>query len=361
MRDVLIHVHGVGGIDFSSMSVADLDEVENLLRKRECDVVPTVFLRREYMLEFLDVLEHYTAAPVDRYPSIRGFAVEGPMLGSHGGVPASGCWSPSSGEWRTIAAMGDVGLQYMVIGPDAVDLDESVDGEFSFRDIIDELYSHGVKLALGHFVRNDPVESARRTQAVIDYVQQTYGPCPDALITDHLFNDMPRLFVHAWRTAEECVRRTDELARFLAQPWTEDTIDEVLGPVPGTLLRAALNDQLVPALNFDGDHVDLAICQRVVKFLGAGRLLAITDHTECDTMADEDLHRREGSSLLYRRDGLVAAGSRGLSEQRRNMASIGMSAGEIDDVLQNVPSRVLEHRVGPRAVGIGTRTSWGEP
>lgn len=343
---MLVHVHGINGIDFSSMSSGDLDVIEDIARKDDFDIVPTMFIGRDFLSQLERIVKRYYYNPVSSgYPHILGFAVEGPMLGPAGGVPPAGRWVPTSEEWQRIAALGEFGLQYIVIGPDSLELDDPVASGLTFRDVVDCFYQHNVKLALGHFGHQDPELSARRTVDVVEYIQYTYGPSPDILITDHLFNDMPRNFKHAWRTPEENSMRDREVSDFLALPWRYDNLDEILGPVPATLIREALHGRLTPVLNFDGDHVDLAICRRVVEYLGSQRMMAITDHTDSDVMAGEKLSFRPDSSLRYRSDGAVAAGSSGLDVQRRNMASIGLSSEDVTDLFANVPRRVLSQQV----------------
>lgn len=343
----LIHLHGLGDIDFSSMTPDDLAEIERIAQAEDYHVVPTIFLARDYLQSFREVLRHYTEEDAAHFPRIEGFAIEGPMLGTHGGVPPAGCWVPSADEWRAISALGDLGLLYVVIGPDAVALDEEVDDELTFRAVVDLFYSHGVKLALGHFQHDDPELSAQRTRAVIEYVQSNYGPDPGCIITDHLFNDMPRNFTHAWRTPEERTRREDEIGRFLSLCWTSDTLDEILGPVPAVLVRAAEADELIPVLNFDGEHVDIAVCRRVVDYLGVDRIAAITDHTETTSMAGEPLIEHDYSSLKYRGDGVVAAGSSGPNAQSANMRGLGLTEEDIHRLMHVVPQRVLSR---PKAV-----------
>lgn len=349
LRDILVHVHGIGEIDFSSMSPDDLDVVEKTAQRLNIELVPTIFLIREYIPRFTKVLTEYFHERDSRYTSIRGFGVEGPMLGTSGGVPVAGCWSPTALEWRQIASLGQIGLRYMVIGPDACQLDDIVAENLRLRDVIDLFYTNNVKLALGHFQHTHPGLSARRTEEVIEYIQDVYGPSPDIVITDHLFNDMPRAFTHAWRTPEEKVRRANELATFLEHKWTDSSIEQLLGAVPAVLLRAARRGRLTPVLNFDGDHVDLAVCQRVVEYLGSDRMMAITDHTETNIMAGEALVSHCWSTLRYRRDGIVAAGSSPPEVHRRNMASVGLTDEDIDNLMRAVADRVLNSVVSVNA------------
>jgi phosphoheptose isomerase/N-acetylglucosamine-6-phosphate deacetylase len=326
---VLFHTHGIGEIDFSSMSPASLTEINDLAEARGVHLVPTIFMRREFGDQFRRVLTEYAIGRVDGlFERILGFGIEGPLLGSSGGVPQAGCWTPSAEEWVGLAELGELGLSYIVMAPDAMELTDELEPGMFFRDVIDAFYRSGVKLALGHFQHDDPERSARRTERVIDYIQARYGPSPAIVITDHLYNDMPRNFIHAWRTPEEKARRDAEIEEFLADEWTDSSLVELLGPVPATLLRAAAQGRLTPTLNFDGEHVDLEVCRLTVEYLGSKRLIAITDDTESAEMAGESLSRHPGSTLLFRADGRVAAGSSGAAVQEQNIRSIGL--GETD-------------------------------
>lgn len=318
---VLIHTHGIGAVDYSSMKPEDLDSIERRAAADNLNIIPGVFLARDYLAGFKDVLQRYAADPA-RFPHILGFSVEGPLLGKIGGVPPRGIWSPNADEWSFIARLGELGLKYIVIGPDGGELDDPLDGSVTFRDVIDLFYTSGVRIALGHYRRADPVLSARRTDLVIDYVQQRYGPGPEVILTDHLYNDMPRNFKHVWRTEAERAGRAGELAEFLSVPWSDDTLDHILGPVPASIVRATKSDRIMPFLNFDGDHVDLEVCRRTLDYLGPKNVIGITDDTELARLAGEDLAHHEGG-LWYRSDGIVAAGTGHIDKQVANLERIG--------------------------------------
>jgi phosphoheptose isomerase/N-acetylglucosamine-6-phosphate deacetylase len=349
---VLFHTHGIGEVDFSSMSPGSLHEINDLAAARAAYLVPTIFMRRQYSSQFRQVLiEYATGRTEGMYDRILGFGIEGPLLGSSGGVPQAGCWTPSSAEWVELAELGPLGLSYIVMAPDAMELTDELQPGVLFRDVIDAFYLNGVKLALGHFRHDDPELSACRTERVIDYIQARYGPSPSIVITDHLYNDMPRQFTHAWRTPAERARRDAELKEFFAGDWTISSLSGLLGPVPAALLRAAAEGRLTPTLNFDGEHVDLEICRRTVEFLGCDRLIAITDDTESAEMAGESLSRHQGSTLLFRDDGKVAAGSSGIVVQAENMRSIGIADADLANLLGKVARSVLDARARmPRAI-----------
>lgn len=335
---MLYHVHGVGPFDFSSMTPDDLDGIDAIARERGVTLVPTIFLRPEYLDVFAAVCQRrHERREAGELEYIAGFGVEGPLLGVSGGVPPAGCWMPDAETWRRIAALGDVGLSYLVIAPDALALDEEIEPGFCFGDLVDLLLQHGVRLALGHFRHDDPERSAAMTQALIDYVAPAGGDRYQ-LVTDHLYNDMPRAFVHAWRTPEARQDRPAQLASVVGRPWRPDALAEILGPVPATIIQAALDDRLTPMLNFDGSHVDLEICRATVEYLGVERIIGITDHIEVLDMAGEQLHVSQ-NGLLLRGDNIVAAGSTGLEAQLANMRSIGLSDAEIDQLVRVNPQR----------------------
>jgi N-acetylglucosamine-6-phosphate deacetylase len=154
---------------------------------------------------------------------------------------------------------------------------------------------------------------------------------------------MPRAFIHAWRTNDEQQRRALELSKFLAKPWLPETLAETLGSVPATLLKAARERKLTPSMNFDGFHVDLEICRLTVNYLGADRLIPMTDDTELNSMAGEELHQIENNPLRYRDDEKVAAGSTGYQKQIANMRRIGIKESEIDFMFGTLAREALQY------------------
>lgn len=337
---IMYHVHGVGPFDFSSLYPDQLKDVDAIARERQAVFVPTIFLRPDYLETFTEVCRRWHELRcAGELTHIAGFGVEGPLLGASGGVPPAGCWMPSAEVWQAIAQLGDRGLSYIVMAPDALSLEDEIEPGFRFLDLVDLFREHGVRLALGHFRHDDPVRSAALTSELIEYLS-TSSSSRYQLVTDHLFNDMPRAFVHAWRTTEERQQRPNQLAAVLEHPWQPDTLPEILGPVPATLVQAALDDLLTPMLNFDGHHVDLQICRATIDYLGAQRVIAITDHIETLNMAGETLHSSE-SGLLLRNDDVVAAGSTGLIAQMQNMRLIGLTDNEIDQLVRVNPQHAL--------------------
>lgn len=350
-RRILVHVHGIGELDFSSLGPSDLPAVESMAAARGICLVPTIYLRRAYLLQFEQVMREFARLrSAGEVPHIVGFAMEGPCLGPEGGTPREGTWTPTADEWRRIAALGENGLVYVVMAPDAMQLHESIAPGLRFRDLVESVYDHGGRLALGHFRREDPHRSADLCTEVIEYIQSRCANAPEAILTDHLFNDMPRNFHHAFRGTAALVDRQAEIDRVLGEPWSEDSIDDLLGEVPALLLKSALNGRLTPCLNFDGAHVDLAFCERTVRFLDSSRLMAITDSVEIDVLAGEVLSRRADTTLRYREDGVVAAGSCDIDRQTSHMRDLGLAECDIENLWTNVPTRVLAYDV--RGAGV---------
>jgi N-acetylglucosamine-6-phosphate deacetylase len=343
----LFHTHGLGPFDFSALDEASLPALDRLAASRKALLCSIVYLTADHLDAFEELLVSYSRRKQSgKLENILGFAVEGPVLGPNGGTPKGSVWRPSAAQWRRIASWCSLGLKYVVIAPDILSLDDEVDRGFSFADLLSLIYASGGRVALGHFGESSPELSARRFEEVLGFIEGGHEPSPYLILTDHLFNDMPRAFQHAFRTPGERVQRVTQLAAHPLEPWQALTLSGLLGPVPAAMLLAARNRRLTPALNFDGGHVDLEVCRMVVEFLGADRIIAITDHTEILTLADEPLVRDEHNRLLYRSDGMLAASSVTHEEQQRNMRSIGMTPDEIGLVQYETPLAAL--RFEPR-------------
>jgi hypothetical protein len=350
MRAFLYHVHGLGSIDFSDLNPVDLPQVQQEAAERDYTVLPTVYMRRENLARVVEVVREYgRLAAAGAVPNIAGFAIEGPLLGPQGGIPRAGRWYPTGEEWSTIASLGPLGLRYIVMAPDAMDLTDTLDEGMVFADLLIRFYDNGLRVALGHFHRNDPERSAGRLRNVLQFLHSRYPSSPYLVLTDHLYNDMPRNFTHCWRTPQERAARSAELDRVLTPDWNKVNLAELLGPVPAAMLQAARDDLLFPCLNFDGYHVDLDYCQRTLEFLGADRVIAITDHTEVDTMALEPLHRSAHHPLWLRDDGAVAAGSSGFGQQREHILGLGNDESVVTRLFVTNPRAAISYRV-PLAV-----------
>jgi len=351
MKAFLYHFHGIDNFDFSDLSPDDLVAVQDAAVARGYGILPTVYLRRENLPQIIEVMKEYDRlAQADAVPNIAGFAIEGPLLGPQGGIPRAGRWYPTAREWADIAALGPLGLRYIVMAPDAMALDDRIDGGLTFAELLVSFYEQGLRIAVGHYHRDAPERSARRLREVLDFLHGRYDSSPYLVLTDHLYNDTPRNFVHSWRTPEERVRREMEVRRTLEPSWEEADLRELLGPVPAEMLRAARQSLLFPCINFDGYHVDLDICRRTVEYLGVERLIALTDHTEVSTMAQEQLTRSDHNPLWLRDDGAVAAGSSGFEQQRENILSIGLDESAVQSLFVTNPVAAVGYSVRARSL-----------
>lgn len=336
----LIHTHGIAQIDYSAMVPGDLDRINEEARRAGTWVVPGAFLAQDYLDTYGKVLKAYSDRP-DELSNIIGFSIEGPLLGKAAGVPPRGIWSPTPEQWKYLASLGKFGLRYIVMAPDGGDLDDNLGG-MTYREVFDLFYDNGVRIALGHFRHEHPELSARRTRDVIDHIHAHYGRDQDLILTDHLFNDMPRTFKHVWRTSQEMQNRPEQISPVLAVDWDCSDLTMLLGPVPAMLLHAAKAGDVLPFLNFDGDHVDLEICEKTVDFLGARNVVGITDDASIALLAGEQLHHRDGSGLWYREDGMVAAGSGYIDRQLENLRGLGLSEWQIHQIFATNPERGLQ-------------------
>ncbi|MGH3430545.1 MAG: hypothetical protein ACRDQZ_23765, partial [Mycobacteriales bacterium] len=336
--------HGLGHLDFSDLNPADLLVLQKTAEARGYATLPTVYLRRENLMRLVGVMKEFDRlTQAGAVPNIAGFAIEGPLLGPQGGIPQAGRWHPTTEEWATIASLGPLGLRYIVMAPDAMALDERIDNGPTFAELLVSFYDRGLRVAVGHFHRDNPERSAQRLRGVLDFLHSRYESSPYLVLTDHLYNDMPRRFIHAWRTPQSRINRAVELKRVLSPDWREVDLVGLVGPVPATLLQMTHDGLLFPCLNFDGHHVDLEICRRTVEYLGVNKLIALTDHTEVGTMAQEPLRRSEHNPLWLREDGAVAAGGSGFDQQRENILSLGFGEEVVTKLFTTNPVAAINY------------------
>jgi N-acetylglucosamine-6-phosphate deacetylase len=337
-RPLDFHCHGVGRYDFAHLDTLSLDGIEQHLAGAHLDCVITLYVSERGFPRLLSLLREYSEAPEQRFRHIAGFALEGPLLSSVGGTPMEGAWRPTRNQWHELAATGSSSLRYVVLSPD-VEVDPAGTGSTAapgeavatVDEVVEILASANISPAFGHFSKSDPHKSAAAIRRLLSIVRltgvRTGRQTP--VFSDHLLNDMPTLVTYAWRTGEQRRSRRQELDKMGLEDWRLSTLAETLGPVPATLLHAAAAGELTACLNFDGDHVDLEICRRIVELIGSDNLVAITDRVEGERLAQRDLRRSSQNSLLYQNDGIVAAGSQGLPRQQENMRKIGLSEVDI--------------------------------
>ena len=342
---VLFHTHGLGKFDFSNMSISDLFEIDDLAAKRSVFLCPTIFLSKNNIHSFSILLKSFSQYSKDNLlPRIIGFSIEGPMLGQNGGTPSDGVWEPNLEEWLEIISWFDLGLKYIVLSPDGLSLNENLIDGFTLGNLLDSIYIAGGRVALGHFSHEFPEQSAKRIANLLDYIEKKYHRSPYLILTDHFLNDMPRNFKHAFRHQEECEIRDIEISRFLNTAWQDHLLTNILGSVPATLLLAAKEGRLSLALNFDGLHVDLAICQRIVQYLGGKNIIAMTDHTEINSILGELLSSTVCSGLLYQGNGVLAASATTHEQQLDNMRSIDICPNDIELMFYRNPLEALKYK-----------------
>jgi len=342
-KSIDFHCHGIGRFDFSEISSIKLQEIENILATRKQKVVLTLYLPKHNFENFLELMTVFNQGKKSsKFKHILGFALEGPLLASHGGTPEKGVWMPTKQHWKKLADCGKEGLIYVILSPDAqchgsnFHLDTKSP---SITWIAETLLSGRVLPAPGHFIKSDPLASAKELQSIFDVVKAWNG---GATITDHLFNDMPLNFKHAWRNIEEKERRDQEIQQLNLESWNLNNLEEKLGAVPAVMIRNARKGLVKLCQNFDGEHVDLAIVKKAVELVEAENMLMMTDSIESKRLAGRDLTMKEGSTLLYQDAGIVAAGSQDARRQIQNMFSIGLSAQQTELITVTTPTNIIK-------------------
>lgn len=341
------HCHGIGAVDFSDIEHFDLEGVDRAAAAEGVLCIPTLYIPHSKLDAFVRFMA--TFARMRRGGGLRylpAIALEGPLLASFGGTPEMGVWPPSKAEWERLARCGELGLRYMVLSPDAL-LAGTTAAQMSpdhpsLEWIIALLAEAGIKPALGHFNKVDPAGSAECVERVLRVARgRGRGGEPAPVITDHLFNDMPLKVPHAWRSRQARARRDQEIAEIRLEEWTVDNLRERVGDVPAALVRGARAGELKICLNFDGEHVDPALCRRAVEVIGSSGIILMTDRTDAPLLGGQRLTKQEDSTLWYQEKGIVAAGSQPLDRQMGNMRRMGIGEAEIWEMAAFVPSAVL--------------------
>ncbi|WP_328332173.1 MULTISPECIES: hypothetical protein [unclassified Streptomyces] len=322
---VEVHCHGFAGVDFSEISRIDLEQLERVCALEGVLAIPTLYLHHSRLGDFEEFMRRYDAMRrAGRVPHVVGIALEGPLLASRGGTPASTVWAPTRPEWESLARLGDLGLRYMVLSPDAFTPGSDFHGQIHARHpgfdwIVPMLLSHGVRPALGHFTRDDPAHSAELVTEIVDMAWDSEWNGHGArVVTDHLFNDMPLTIRHAFRTSRAREAREATLRSYDLPGWTLDAMDEIAGPVPAAIMREAAAGRIAACINFDGEHVDLAIASRAVALMGMDHSMMMTDRCDSARLGGQDLAQGKENGLWYQAGGVVAAGSQPLAQQMRN-------------------------------------------
>ncbi|GCE16708.1 N-acetylglucosamine-6-phosphate deacetylase [Dictyobacter kobayashii] len=342
------HSHGIKKQDFSSFQTLDLETVNKEAEQENIFCILTISLPKDSIDEFIFFMQLYSSLrKAGKLSYIVGISLEGPLLSSVGGTPERGSWVPTKQEWEKIARCGSLGLRYTVLSPDAMLPGSCLSHNLKpdhpdIAWIIEMLLQHNISPALGHFQKNDPNASVECIQTVLDVAKKLGNkPFSGRILTDHVFNDMPLNFRHAWRTTEDKKARNQQFKTLQIEEWTMENLDERLGNVPAILLQSAHAGLITLCINFDGAHVDLGVCRRVVELVGSQSIIAITDRTDTNSLGGERLWRKEGTNLWYQDDGIVAAGMSSMHLQMQNMLAIGLNEKEIWDMIAFVPERIL--------------------
>ena len=337
-----VHCHGVGEFDFTEIDKLNFAKIEEVLAKRNTRSILTLYLFENNLELFCERMdEFYQAQLSGKYQHIAGLAIEGPMLASVGGTPKEAVWIPSKRQWQMLSELGNKGLKYIIFSPDFPiephGSDDINKPATSIAWIAETLLHHNVLPVAGHFLKTSPIKSAEQLQLIYDVVR-CWGRGPT--LTDHLYNDMPCKVKHAWRDSEKAHRESD-IEKMQLDGWQLDSLYEVLGPVPATIIHNAKDGLVKIAQNFDGEHVDLAIVKKTVELVGAENMLMMTDSIESHRLAGRDLHMHEQSSLLYQDNEVVAAGSSTVDLQIQNMQKIGLSQDQINLIILHNPKAIF--------------------
>jgi N-acetylglucosamine-6-phosphate deacetylase len=336
LMPVDLHCHGVGKFNFTTKIRQPTFEIQKELERVSASAVMTFFIRRPELSAFENFAKEYSALKqAGKLANIVGLAIEGPLLASTGGTPEWASWFPTVEEWRRISNLGKHGVIYVVYS--TCDNDEYCK-DVSDSEIVKILLENNVVPALGHFSKKDPSSTADRIRVLLDLVR-SLGRGP--ILTDHIFNDMPMLIKHAWRTDTEQRQREDDLRRMRLQDWNLDNLSDELGAVPAVLINGAAQGRLKLCMNFDGGHVDLDICKRTVDLVGAHNIFMMTDRIPGADFAGAKLTMREGSPLLYRDNGVVAGSSSSIALQISNMQKAGLCGEQIDEICSRAPREYL--------------------
>lgn len=345
---VEIHIHGISQFDFSHDNFFDLEEVDRNARDEGILCIPSIFLVQDNLDNFIYFMKKYKAYKEEgKLGNIPGISLEGPLLGSFGGTPQQGTWLPSTDEWNKIISCANLGLKYIVLSPDALSkgscLYSKINKEYPSLDwIADAILKAGMKISIGHFHKKNSKESARLINVILDIAKKYYpSNVGSAVMVDHFFNDMPSNIKYAWRTSECKANREKDLKKLKVNEWTLDNIEEILGVVPSTIIKAARSGELTVCLNFDGEHVDTIIARKVVDLIGLQNVCAMTDRIEVNTMGNIALSQRVSSNLWYQQNGAVAAGTSTIDKQMENLRLMGFNESEVWTMCSFVPYKFL--------------------
>lgn len=360
---VEVHCHGLGPIDFSNFAEIDLHELNKVASAEGVLCIPTLYLRRERLDGFVEFMREYAALRADgELPFVPAMALEGPLVASFGGTPANAVWAPSKQEWDKLAGCGELGLVYIMLSPDALQSSSYLAAQFtpehpSLEWIVTRLVEKGVRPALGHFAKEDPQLGADCVALVLGAAEA--ADCPHngvRVVTDHLFNEMPLLIRHAFRTRKAQAEREAVLAGYDLPSWNLADLHEQVGPVPAAIMRGAHAGRIAACLNFDGEHVDYAIAKRAIEIVGPQNMMLMTDRSDTARLAGQNLHLEPGSQLWYQEKGVVAAGTMPIDKQISNVRDLGVGEHDIWRLVSFTAHRTFfpEIDLGAATFGLGS-------
>ncbi|MGH9831188.1 MAG: hypothetical protein ACREDR_48920, partial [Blastocatellia bacterium] len=130
---------------------------------------------------------------------------------------------------------------------------------------------------------------------------------------------------------------------------TLDTLDELAGPVPATMMRLAADRKLTICLNMDGEHVDHQIARRAIELVGAESIIVMTDRCDVPRLGGQILTHHDETGLWYQEQGVVAAGSRPIHLQITYLRSMGVAEAEITQLATLTPATALGIAPSPLA------------
>ncbi|WP_433134484.1 hypothetical protein ACQPWW_22220 [Micromonospora sp. CA-240977] len=359
---VEVHCHGLGTVDFSNFADIDLFAVDRHAASEGLLCIPTLYLRQERLDGFVAFMHEFAALKADgKLPFVPAIALEGPLVASFGGTPASSVWAPSKEEWEKLAGCGPLGLVYIMLSPDALQSSSYLAAQFtpdhpSLEWIVTRLVESGVRPALGHFAKENPQLGADCIEEVLAAAEAADCPHPGVrVVTDHLFNEMPLLIKHAFRTSKARANRDRLLAEYDLPSWNLADLHEQVGPVPAAIMRGAHQGRIAACLNFDGEHVDFAIAKRAIEIVGPSNMMLMTDRSDVARLAGQDLHQEPGSDLWYQEQGVVAAGTQPIDQQIENVRALGVPEADIWHLVSFTAYRTffpeLDLSAGPFAKG----------
>jgi N-acetylglucosamine-6-phosphate deacetylase len=367
---VEMHCHSIGQVDFSDFATLDLVALNATAATEGVACVPTLYLRHDRLDEFVAFMRRFHALRErGLLPYLPGVALEGPLLASHGGTPSATVWPPTRHEWEKLASCASLGLVYVVISPDALTPHSDLHDRLTLahpdlRWIVRLLVDAGVRPALGHYTKADAAGAAELTYEIVDEAWTGDSPIPGArVVTDHLFNDMPLPFKHAFRTRKARAERDSLIASYDLPSWNLADLPEQVGPVAAAIMRLCHEGKVASCINFDGEHVDLAIAARAVEVIGSRNIMLMTDRCDAARLGGQDLQRNAENSLWYQNGGVVAAGSQPIDRQINNARAAGVPEHVLWDLISFTPQTTLGLAKDPwlNPTRAGSFVSAGEP